>query len=435
MIDSGSDTDYIRHDFAAALGLVGEPHICRIKVVDMDYRTVHTAKYTLTVVDASGEKHVVHAQGLSSITTLPPDPDLSPLLSLLGDVPVEALDRPQGQVDVLVGLRNSKLHGKDVREWGNLRLLKSKFGCGWAVRGTHELLQFPDNSAAPSYSAELHTVRNAAVEVPADFQSFHVVTSLGRAAEFHELDELGATPSPACEKCVGCADCTFRRKKLSREDQEVVSRIEASLKVDEVTGIMSGTYPWKPCVSRMRSNRRQAEKIQATMEKHMLKAGTHAGFVLEVEKSIQDQRVRKLTDEEMDKWHGPVHYVTIFAVIKPDSISTKTRVVSNSALRNAVARLSLNNCLWPGPNALAALLDCLIFWRGVEVAIMMDLQKAYQAIHTSAMELHLRRFLFRPDPDSEWTTYGYTRANFGDLAAGLMLEVGKRRIANMGQEH
>ena len=68
------------------------------------------------------------------------------------------------------------------------------------------------------------------------------------------------------------------------------------------------------------------------------------------------------------------------------------------------------------------------------MAIMMDLQKAYQAIHTSAMELHLRRFLFRPDPDSEWTTYGYTRANFGDLAAGLMLEVGKRRIANMGQD-
>ena len=433
MIHSGSDTDYVRHNFARDLGLEGEPHVCRIKVVDMDYRTVDTAKYSLTVVDVDGETHVVAAQGLGSITTLQPDPDLSPLLPLLDGILERVLARPQGRVDVLIGLHNSKLHGKDVREWGNLRLLKSRFGCGWALRGTHELLQFPSKCSAPSYSMELHAVRNSSEEVPDGSQVFHVVTSHGRAAEFHELAELGTTPKPACERCSGCAECTFRRKKLSREDQEVVSRIEASLQVDEVTGVMSGTYPWKPCVGRMRSNRGQAEKIQASVERHMLSAGTHADFVEEVQKSIEDGRVRRLTEDEMTRWHGPVHYVTIFAVVKLESLSTKTRVVSNSALKNAVSRLSLNDCLWPGPNALADLLDCLIFWRGVEVAIIMDLKKAYQAIHTSPMELHLRRFLFRASPDQAWETFGYTRANFGDLSAGLMLEVGKRRVANLGE--
>ena len=424
MIDSGSDTDYVRHDFAKDLGLEGEPHVCRIKVVDMDYRTVNTAKYALTVVDMDGEQHAIAAQGLGSITTLPPDPDLSPLRPLLEGIPEQVLSRPQGQVDVLLGLRNSKLHGKDVREWGNLRLLKSRFGCGWALRGTHELLQFPGKCSAPSYSMELHAVRNSSEKSQKEVKYFHVVTSHGRAAEFHELAELGTTPKPACEKCSGCAECTFRRKKLSREDQEVVSRIEASLQVDEVTGIMSGKYPWKPCVGRMRSNRGQAEKIQASIERHMLSVGTHKDFVEEVQKSIEDGRVRRLTDDEMTRWHGPVHYVTVFAVVKLESLSTKTRVVSNSALKNAVSRLSLNDCLWPGPNALADLLDCLIFWRGVEVAIIMDLKKAYQAIHTSPMELHLRRFLFRASPDQVWETFGYTRANFGDLSAGLMLEVG-----------
>ena len=432
MIDAGSDTDYVRHDFAASLGLTSDPHVCRIKVVDMDYCTVHTAKYSLTVTDAAGEAHSIAAQGLGSIMTLPPDPDLSPLLPLLGDVLAQVLDRPQGRVDVLIGLRNSKLHGKDVNDWGNLRLLKSRFGYGWALRGTHKLLQFPSTRTVPSYSMELHALRNAAEDVPEGHQTFHVVTSHGRAAEFHELAELGTTPTPACEKCSGCVKCTFRRKKLSREDQEVVSRIEASLQVDKVTGIMSGTYPWKPCVARMRSNRKQAEKIQSSMERHMLRSGTHADFVLEVQKSIEDGRVRKLSEDEMDRWHGPVHYITVFAVIKIDSLSTKTRVVSNSALKNAVSHLSLNDCLWPGPNALADLLDCLIFWRGVEVAVIMDLKKAYQAIHTSSMELHLRRFVFRARPSDDWVMYGYTRANFGDLAAGLMLEVGKRRVANLG---
>ena len=143
-------------------------------------------------------------------------------------------------------------------------------------------------------------------------------------------------------------------------------------------------------------------------------------------KAIDQERVRKIGDAELEAWHGPVHYVTVFPVIKLDSVSMKTRIVSNSALRNSISRLSLNDVMWAGPNALAALLDCLIFWRAVEAAIMMDLEKAYQAIHTSSMELHLRRFLFRLTPGDSWDTYGYTRANFGDVAAGLMLEVGKR---------
>ena len=64
---------------------------------------------------------------------------------------------------------------------------------------------------------------------------------------------------------------------------------------------------------------------------------------------------------------------------------------------------------------------------------MMDLSKAYQAIHTSEMDLHLRRFLFRRHPHQPWEVFGYARANFGDLAAGLMLEIGKRCVADLGE--
>ena len=197
---------------------MGEPHQCRIKVVDMDYRTVDTAKYQMRLLDTDGKTHVVTALGLASITTLPPDPDLSPLLSLLDGVPAAVLERPQGQVDVLIGLKNSSLHGKDVRDWGNLRLLKGSLGCGWAIRGTHGSLQFSTLDSRPSYSAELHALRNAAIRIPDGHQVFHAVTSHQKAAEFHELAELGATPTPACDKCIGCTDCTFRRTRLSREE-------------------------------------------------------------------------------------------------------------------------------------------------------------------------------------------------------------------------
>ena len=175
----------------------------------------------------------------------------------------------------------------------------------------------------------------------------------------------------------------------------MVAKIERSMTINVETGVVSANYPWKPCVMRMQDNRRQVEKVQQSMEKHMVKSGTHADYVEEMKKAIGEGKVRRITEDEMTAWHGPVHYITTFGVVKPESVSTRMRIVSNAALRNSVSHLSLNDCMWPGPNALCDLLDCLIFWRAVKAAIMMDLRKAYNTVHTSDKELHLRRFLFR----------------------------------------
>ena len=253
--------------------------------------------------------------------------------------------------------------------------------------GYHEGLRLSPTELPPQLSAEVYAYSQSLEQPPKHFNIFHLSTG----PEFHELEELGMTPAPACTQCAGCKDCTFQRKRLSQEDQEIVARIESSMAIDDLTGTITGRYPWKPCVTRMMSNQAQATKIQSTMERHMVKAGTHGDFVAEMEKVIEEGKVREITDEELESWHDPTHYITTFVVVKLDSVSTKTRVVSNSAMRNTISKLSLNDCMWPGPNALCDLLDCLLFWRAVEVAFMMDLRKAYQAIHTSDLELHLRK--------------------------------------------
>ena len=432
LVDPGSDTDYITHDFAASLGLVGTPYSCFLKVVDMDYIEKKTAKYDFDIVDRDGVAHRVHALGLDTVTTLPEEPDLGPIRHLLKGLPDEVVQRPQGKVDILLGLGSSSLHGRTRQEWGNLRLLESRFGCGWVIRGSHELLKFPTIAMQPAMSVAAQAMSQAVDVPPSLYNVFHIASALTPGAEFSELNELGTSPAPVCGRCAGCEDCTFRRKRLSPDDQAVVARMEASMEVDGITGVISGRYPWKPCVDRMCDNSRQAVAVQSSIEKHMLKTGTFSDYVEEMQKAIDEGKVRELSESEMSVWHGPVHYISTFAVVKPGSLSTRTRIVSNSAMRNAISKLSLNDCMYPGPNALADLLSCLLFWRGVEVAIMMDLRKAYQAIHTSDTELHLRRFFFRSSPDLDWRTYAYTRANFGDVAAGLLLEVGKRKVANMG---
>ena len=393
LVDPGSDTNYITHNFARALGLTGTPYTCFLKVVDMEYLEKSTARYDFDIIDREGATHHIQALGLDTITTPPGEPDLSPIEGLLDGLPREILDRPQGRVDILLGLGISSLHGRTRQEWGNLRLLESKFGCGWVIRGSHKLLRFPSTALPPTLPVAAQAMSHATVRPPEQYQVFHIASSLQPGLNFSELNELGTTPAPICGQCVGCKDCTFRRKRRSPDDQAVVSRIEASMEIDKVTGIIYGKYPWKPCVAQMCDNSRQAIAVQSSIEKHMLKAGTFQDYVGKMQKAIDEEKVRELSETEMSTWHGPVHYISTFAVVKPGSVSTRTRIVSNSAMRNAVSKLSLNDCMYAGPNALADLLSCLLFWRGMAVAIMMDLRKAYQAIHTSDAKLHLQTIL------------------------------------------
>ena len=124
MVDPGSDTNYVRHDFARSLGLDGTPYSCFLKVVDMEYVKKESAKYAFEIVDKEGVGHHIDALGLDTITTLPEEPDLEPVLHLLDRLPGGILDRPQGRVDILLGLGSSALHGKTRMEWDNLRLLE-----------------------------------------------------------------------------------------------------------------------------------------------------------------------------------------------------------------------------------------------------------------------------------------------------------------------
>ena len=191
---------------------------------------------------------------------------------------------------------------------GNLHLLESKFGCGWVIKGSNELLKFPSTAMKPAMSVAVQAMSLAEEQPPLHYQVFHIASSIKHSLEFSELNELGTTPAPVCGKCIGCEDCTFRRKRLSPDDQAVASRIEASMEIDEVSGIIMGKYPWKPCVSRMRDNSRQAVAVQGSIERHMLKAGTFGDYAVEMQKAIDEGKVRELSDTDVPvAWSSALH--------------------------------------------------------------------------------------------------------------------------------
>ena len=86
-----------------------------------------------------------------------------------------------------------------------------------------------------------------------------------------------------------------------------------------------------------------------------------------------------------------------------------------------------------GPNALNSLLEVLLRWRTYEVAMVLDLIKAYQSLRTGPQEKHVRRFVWIWGKlEAEWTVYAYNRVTFGDVAAALTLELANKIAAELG---
>ena len=78
MIDPGSDTNFVRNDFAQAIGLVGEECQFRLKVVDRDARPLTTRRYTLEIEDKEGNRHSVSGLGVGFHHGIAPGPGLQP---------------------------------------------------------------------------------------------------------------------------------------------------------------------------------------------------------------------------------------------------------------------------------------------------------------------------------------------------------------------
>ena len=186
---------------------------------------------------------------------------------------------------------------------------------------------------------------------------------------------------------------------------------------------------WKACKERMKDNRAQVEKLQESTKKKIIHDGIHRDYCAEVRKTIASRAIRELTEQKMAERRGPIHYITIFPVFKPLSVSTKVRVVSNSDLVNAISGLSLNDCMCSRPDAPQELLAVLLHCRMVDVALVTDIVKAYHIIRMRDDKLHLRQFLYQEAVGNPSRVYSHTRETFGFTPSGMLLEVVKRRAA------
>ena len=191
---------------------------------------------------------------------------------------------------------------------GRLRLVRSHFGCGFILTGTHPSITARENVVSEHAKTLANCVRAVDGEDPiVPVMTCNRAVAMLRIPEYFEAEEMGVTPAKACKRCRGCRDCSFRG---SWEKEAVVKRVEDAMQYDPETHKVCVAYPWTEDAKKLANNMGQVVSFQSSIEKKLLKDKTMAdAYNAELQKLIDRGAITRLTQDEINTYSGPVSYV------------------------------------------------------------------------------------------------------------------------------
>ena len=104
-----------------------------------------------------------------------------------------------------------------------------------------------------------------------------------------------------------------------------------------------------------------------------------------------------------------VHYLPWRGILKADSDTTKLRIVMDASAKRNASAVSLNQCLYQGPNLILNLAKCLIRFMLNKYRCVADIEKAFLRILIASEDRDVLRFFWPADPynpRSSWWSIG-----------------------------
>ncbi|XP_075156709.1 uncharacterized protein LOC142229987 [Haematobia irritans] len=119
-----------------------------------------------------------------------------------------------------------------------------------------------------------------------------------------------------------------------------------------------------------------------------------------------------MVDENKVNSSDTVYYLPYHAVFKPDSATTKLRVVFNASSPTSNGG-SLNNVLYTGPVLQANLIVLILRWRLFRFVFNADIEKMYRQILIHPDQASHQRIVFRLAPDDVIRDFELNTVTFG----------------------
>ena len=110
-------------------------------MVGSHYRGIPSSLHKIRLLDSKGASHTITVATVSSITVCSSSPGLSPIRNLFPKAEPEVYDRPEENVDLLLGSYSRALLPRGIITMvGDLALEATPLACGQLLRGSHHLL-------------------------------------------------------------------------------------------------------------------------------------------------------------------------------------------------------------------------------------------------------------------------------------------------------
>ena len=436
--DQGANCSLVTNKFAKRIGLKGYKKRMMITLASKAPEEVETMVYPMRLTSNSGQFADLKLIGVDRITSRPQQVSVQKAYDLFPHLPPGSVDRPTLEVGILVGQDGNIVHPVGGEEHagervGNLRCLRSGFGTGFLLTGSHD--DIPAHAVNHVDSTEIYRTACAITVLPVDVSISAARVSVLPAC--YEEDDLGVRLPPNCPRCSNCHKCNSFRTGLTREEQEIVNVVDSGLHLDTETCTITCRYPVNDKINLLKNNYHQAVKRQESLERSLMRKGALDQYNRNFDDVVQRGAIVKISREDLRRYEAmghPVHFIGHHAVWK-ESHSTPCRMVADCSLRNNWTGPSLNDCCPRPPNSLNDLYNVLLRWRSYECSCIFDLSKAYNVIRTTDFEKYLRLQVWRHgDTSKDWDVYGYATVAFGDVAASLCLELAKNRVADRGLE-
>ncbi|XP_055632855.1 uncharacterized protein LOC129773282 [Toxorhynchites rutilus septentrionalis] len=129
----------------------------------------------------------------------------------------------------------------------------------------------------------------------------------------------------------------------------------------------------------------------------------------------------------------PTYYLPHHCVIRPDSITTKLRVVFDASCPTNTG-VSLNDTLMVGPQIQDDLVAILLRFRFPQYAIISDIEKMYRQIRMSLLDQQLLLILWRESPLEPIKTYRLTTVTYGTSSAPYLATKCLQQLSEIGSK-
>ena len=435
LFDSASQSTFVSEKAARRMNLVGIPIKYTLVCTDGKSTSMTGKMYNICLCDKNGNNIYIDAIGIQKLSGKYSEVKVVGIRKIFGRFSVEDrnLSRNSSGIDLLIGADLAELHPKTVATHKKLVLQQSRFGSGWTVFG-YDMSIIKTGLALPDWNAKVNFVQAKDIEILDSCLSagLDIKSSLSSTKDTQFLDSVSIeSVGVTADKTCNCSLCKVPNQQTSFLESLQDKQIEESIEFNEKIGKYIASYPYTKEVYELLPDSEMALNRNKALETTLMKSPVD---LESANKILFDSFERGvfvwISQEQMDNWDGPVHYVPMNRVYK-DSKTTPCRLTFDSSQPDRNGR-SLNGCLGKGSNPLNYFSEVILNWRVAEQVACGDISKMYNQVHLRDFDLHVRRFYMRPDGfggKEDWKVAAVRVVNFGEKPAGSVATAVKNRVA------